>query len=65
MMVSHLESRGHQVRVVSYGKGYRDLSSKFKVFETEGLTIKTIDNAVSVLKTFTENLARLAPGQKK
>lgn len=64
-MVSHLEGRGHQVMVVSYGKGYRDLSSKFQVFETEGLTIETIDNAVSVVKTFTENLARLAPGQKK
>ena len=32
------------------------------MFEVEGLSIATVDNRVSVVKTFTENLAKLSDG---
>ena len=65
VMVPHLQSRGHEVRVVSYGRGYQDLKGEFHVFETEGLSIAAVDNAVSVGKTIADNLSRLVEGRKK
>jgi uncharacterized protein (TIGR00661 family) len=65
LMVPHLVARGHEVRVVSYGRGFRDLKDEFPVFETEGLSIAAVDNAVSVGKTIADNLSRLVAGQRK
>lgn len=64
-IISHLEFRGHEVKVVSYGRGYKNLSGDFQVFKTEGLYISTADNKVSVVKTFLENFSRLPQGHKK
>ena len=64
-MITHLESRGHSVQVVSYGRGYENLKADFNVFETEGLHIRTEENKVDVVKTFTSNLARLSDGISK
>jgi len=64
-MVSYIELAGHEVKVVSYDKGYRSLKSDFDVFETEGLHIASSDNAVSVVRTLTDNIQRLPRGQKK
>ncbi|MCP3919844.1 MAG: hypothetical protein GY711_30290 [bacterium] len=64
-MLTHLLGRGHTVKVVSYDRGYRNLEGDFDVFETEGLSIATVDNKVSVVRTFTENLAKLSEGIKK
>lgn len=65
VILRHLERQGHQVKVVSYDRGYRNLREEFDVFETEGLSIATADNKVSLVKTFTENLARLSDGVRK
>ena len=64
-ILNFLESRGNTVTVVSYDRGYRNLREEFDVFETEGLHISTLDNRVSKVKTFTENLQKLSQGHQR
>ena len=64
-MATHLLHQGHDLWLVSYDRGYRNLKEDFRVFETEGLTIASQDNQVSIVKTFTENLKRLPEGHRK
>jgi uncharacterized protein (TIGR00661 family) len=64
-MASHLRDQGHDLWLVSYDRGYRNLKEDFRVFETEGLCIASEDNKVSVVKTFTENLKRLPEGHRR
>ncbi len=64
-MLNHLQDLGHAVKVVSYDRGYKNLKDDFDVFETEGLHIASLDNRVSKVKTFTENLQRLPEGHRK
>jgi uncharacterized protein (TIGR00661 family) len=61
----HLLSRDHEVWLVSYDRGYLYLKDEFDVFETEGLRIANVENKVSVVKTFTENIRRLPQGHKR
>ncbi len=49
-MASHLRDQGHDLWLVSYDRGYRNLKDDFRVFETEGLCIASEDNKVSVVK---------------
>ncbi|MEJ2544598.1 MAG: glycosyltransferase family protein [Calditrichaceae bacterium] len=62
---SYLVSKGHQVKMVSYDRGYRNLSDTFDVFETEGLHISSADNKVSVVKTFVDNFSRAHKGTQR
>ena len=64
-MLTHLRDLGHDLMVVSYDRGYANLKDDFEVFETEGLHIASLDNRVSRVKTFTDNLQRLPKGHKK
>jgi uncharacterized protein (TIGR00661 family) len=64
-MLTHLKDLGHDVMVVSYDRGYLNLKDDFDVFETEGLHIASLDNRVSKVKTFTDNLQRLPEGHKR
>jgi len=64
-MATHLVEQGHDVRLVSYDRGYRNLKDGFDVTEIEGLCIASEDNKVSVVKTFTKNLKRLPDGHKR
>ena len=64
-ILPHLIKQGHDVRVVGYDRSYRDLKDRFDVFETEGLTIGQEDNEVSIVKTITENLARVPRGHAR
>jgi uncharacterized protein (TIGR00661 family) len=63
-MASHLRERGHDLWLVSYDRGYRNLKDEFRVLEVEGPCIASEDNKVSVVKTFTENLKRLPAGHR-
>jgi uncharacterized protein (TIGR00661 family) len=63
-MATHLVARGHQVRLASYDRGYRNLKQDFDVLEIEGLCIASQDNKVSVVRTFTENIKRLPDGYR-
>lgn len=65
VVLGHLIARGHDVRAVSYDRGVRDLGGDFDVFETEGLHIATVENRVSVVRTFTENLRRFPRGRRR
>ncbi len=64
-MASHLLDQGHDLWLVSYDRGYRNLKNDFRVFETEGLCIASEDNKVSIVKTFTENLKRFPEGHRR
>jgi uncharacterized protein (TIGR00661 family) len=63
-IIPFLLEEGHEVKVVSYDRGYKNLKDSFDVFETEGLHIASVDNKVSIVKTFTDNLMRLPEGHK-
>ncbi|MDM7919406.1 MAG: glycosyltransferase family protein [Methanosarcina sp.] len=63
-IIPFLLDQGHQVKVVSYDRGYNNLKNNFDVFETEGLHIASVDNKVSIVKTFTDNLMRLPEGHR-
>jgi uncharacterized protein (TIGR00661 family) len=58
-MATHLLSLGHEVKIVSYDRGYANLKDDFDCFETQGLHIGTRDNKVSVTKTLYENARKL------
>ena len=64
-MLTHLLQLGHRVKVVSYDRGFANLKDDFDAFETEGLHIASLDNRVSRVKTFTDNLQRLPAGHKR
>ena len=64
-MASYLLTQGHEVKIVSYDRGYANLKDQFDCFETEGLHIAAEENKVSMVKTFTDNFARLPEGFKK
>lgn len=65
VVVSHLISMGHEVKVATYGRGITNLKDEFEVFELVGLTIITVDNQVSKSKTLTHNLATIPQGQER
>ena len=64
-MARHLEYLGHDVRLASYDRGYRNLKDDFNVFEIEGLTIASSDNKVSNIRTVTQNVKRLKRGWQR
>lgn len=57
-MVRHLQERGHEVKVVSYDRGYRNLAEDFDCLRVEGLRIISRNNRVSALGTVWDNLRR-------
>jgi len=61
-MMRHLQELGHEVLGASYDRGFANLKDDFELVEIEGLSIASVDNRVSVVKTFTENLAKLPDG---
>ncbi|MCP3980715.1 MAG: UDP-glucuronosyltransferase [bacterium] len=63
-MGRHLLDSGHELKVVSYDRGYRNLQRGFDVLEIVGLSIASRDNTVSVLKTLSENVAKLPDGTR-
>lgn len=67
-ILTHLLRKGHEIKVVSYDRGYRNLSSEFsnelEVSEITGLTIVSEDNKVSPIRTLLENLKGLPDGVK-
>jgi uncharacterized protein (TIGR00661 family) len=64
-LLSGGESRGHEVKVVTYNRGVASLAGEFDVFEVEGLHIRTAENRVDVVKTFTDNVSRLGQGLRR
>ncbi len=63
-MLRHLEDNGHQVKVASYDRGWRNLKDDFDVSQIVGLNIVSVDNKVSSLRTLTHNLRKVADGTR-
>lgn len=63
-IISHLLKQGHDVKVASYDRGYRNLSDEFDVHKIVGLTIVSRDNKVSAIRTLLKNLKGLSDGLK-
>ncbi len=64
LITEYLIGKGHEVKIVSYDRGYRNLSGDFDVLEIVGLTIVSEDNEVSKLKTIAANLTKLPEGTR-
>lgn len=64
-VLRHLRGRGHDLWVVSYDRGVRELAGEFRVFVTEGLHFATADNRVSKMRTVLENLAQVPEGLRR
>jgi uncharacterized protein (TIGR00661 family) len=61
-ILTHLIAQGHDVRAISYDRGYKNLRDDFDVHEIVGLTIVSEDNKVSPIRTVLENLRGLKDG---
>jgi len=55
-ITSHLEEKGHTVKIISYDKGYKNLSPYFDVEKIFGLHFTYKNNKVQVLSTLFKNL---------
>ena len=64
-IITFLQGAGHMVKVVSYDRGYANLKDDFDVFASEGLHIASRDNKVSISRTISENLKKIATGHSK
>ena len=57
-------AQGHEVKMASYDRGYRNLKEEFDMLEIEGLVIANENNKVSKSKTLAANLGKLSAGLK-
>jgi len=64
ILIEHLLSQGHQVRVVSHDKGYENLSPFFEVLKITGLHITYKENQAKYLETLFSNIKKLPKLQK-
>ncbi|MGH1440060.1 MAG: MJ1255/VC2487 family glycosyltransferase [Cellvibrionaceae bacterium] len=60
----HLINKGHELKIVSYDRGYKNLHQQFDTIEIVGLSIASKDNKVSMLKTLTDNIGKLPDGTR-
>lgn len=64
LIAAHLQNQGHEVKIASYDRGYRNLKTQFDAIEIAGLTIVSEDNQVSKLKTIAANFAKIPSGTR-
>lgn len=64
VVARHLLKEGHDLRIVSYDRGFNNLRDEFEVEEIVGLKIVSENNEVSKFRTVTENLALLPEGKR-
>src|SRR5260370_35369890 len=55
-VISHLKAKGHDVRVVSFDRGYTNLSKSFDVTEIYRFRMAYVNNRVRYKRTFAKNL---------
>jgi uncharacterized protein (TIGR00661 family) len=55
-VISHLQAKGHAVRVVSFDRGLRNLSENFDVTEIYGLRLAYVNNQMRYKRTVARNL---------
>lgn len=64
-IAASLQSEGHDLKIVTYGQGIKNLSGTFPVHETEGFYFSATDNKLNLAKTIVDNLSRIPKGGKK
>ncbi len=62
VVLEHLEQQGHEVKVITYDRGYKNLSADFDVFASVGLHIVSRNNKVAPLPTLLNNLQKIPQG---
>jgi uncharacterized protein (TIGR00661 family) len=62
VIIEHLISQGHIVKVVSYDRGYKNLTPFFDVTEVVGLQFVFKDNKIKPLPTLMENVKKTSRG---
>ncbi|HEV3036268.1 MAG TPA: glycosyltransferase family protein [Candidatus Angelobacter sp.] len=55
-VISHLQTKGHTVHVVSFDRGLRNLSESFDVTEIYGLRLAYVNNRLRYKRTMAKNL---------
>jgi uncharacterized protein (TIGR00661 family) len=55
-VISHLQEKGHRVRVVSFDRGMRNLSESFEVTEIFGFRFAYVNNRMRYRRTLAKNL---------
>jgi uncharacterized protein (TIGR00661 family) len=55
-VISHLESAGHRVRVVSFDRGLANLKNDFDVSEIDGLRLAYVNNQVRIRRTLAKSI---------
>jgi uncharacterized protein (TIGR00661 family) len=63
-VITHLLAKGHEVKIVSYDRGYQNLKQHFSVEEIFGLSFDYKNNKVRVLPTIIKNAWQM-PAAKK
>jgi len=63
-VISHLQAKGHRVRVASFDRGLRNLCDDFEVTEIYGLRFAYVNNQVRYRKTMARNLATVRQAAK-
>lgn len=58
-MATHLLGAGHELLLVSYGRGYAALHTQFPCQHIDGLRIISVDNRVSIARTLAYNTRML------
>jgi uncharacterized protein (TIGR00661 family) len=58
-VISHLQQRGHNLHIVSFDRGLRNLRESFPVKEIFGLTLAYVNNRVRYKRTLASNLVRV------
>lgn len=58
-IINYLQLKGHRVKVITYGKGYENLSPVFDTEKIFGLRFIYKDNEVKYLKTFFQNYLKI------
>ncbi len=58
-VANHLYRQGHEVLLVSYDRGYRNLEPCHEIEEVDGFRIKSRNNKISLLATLWYNLKKL------
>ncbi len=64
-VLSHLQSKGHELQIVTYDKGIRYLGGRFPLVEVEGFNIATVHNRVSVTRTMSDGIRHLIRGHRR
>jgi len=63
-VLTHLKKQGHEIKVISHDRGYRNLKKEFDVTEISGLRLSFSKNKISHTMTVLENFAKTQMVQK-